>query len=84
MDQYTAPTSFAQGLLGRLMPWARQSPQGLLGSGMAQNAAASIQSRPYMQHLAEAKALGQQPLTPEQFMQSMRQAPMMGGGLLGQ
>jgi hypothetical protein len=70
-----------QGLLARILP---QGMMGLLGSGMAQNAAASIQSRPYMQHLAEAKALGQQPMTPEQFMQSMRQATMMGGGLLGQ
>jgi hypothetical protein len=50
---------------------------GLLGSGMAQNAASAIQSRPYMQHLAEAKALGQQPMTPEQFMRQMQ------AGLLG-
>jgi hypothetical protein len=72
MDQITAPgqTSFAQGLLGRLMPWAKQAPQGLLGSGMAQNAAALIQSRPYQMHVQESRALGQQPLTPQQFHQT--------------
>jgi hypothetical protein len=79
MDQYTDPrqSSFAQGLLGRLMPWARQAPQGLLGSGMAQNAAAMMQSRPYQIHVQEAMALGQQPMAPEQFMRQMQ------AGLLG-
>jgi hypothetical protein len=66
------------GLLARILP---QGMMGLLGSGMAQNAASAIQSRPYMQHLAEAKALGQQPMTPEQFMQMQQQVPARG--LLG-
>ena len=50
--------------------------------GVAQNAAAMMQSRPYQLHLQEAKAMGQQPMTPEQFMQMMqgKQQP----GLLGQ
>lgn len=45
------------------------SGTGLLGSGAAQQAAQTIQSRAYQLHVQEARALGQQPMTPEQFMQ---------------
>jgi hypothetical protein len=63
-----------QGLLARILP---QGMMGLLGSGMAQNAAAMMQSRPYQIHVQEAMALGQQPMAPEQFMRQMQ------AGLLG-
>jgi hypothetical protein len=56
--------------------FAKQAPQGLLGSGMAQSAAQMIQSRPYQLHVQEARALGQQPMTPEQFMRQMQQQQM--------
>jgi len=39
-----------------------------LGSGMAQQAAQVMQSRPYQLHIRESQALGQRPLTPEEFM----------------
>ena len=45
------------------------APAGLLGSGMAQGAAASLQMDPYRKHVQEAQALGQPPMTPEQFRQ---------------
>lgn len=45
---------------------------------MAQNAAQMMQGRAYQMHVQEMRALGQQPLTPQQFM--MQQ----GKGLLGQ
>jgi hypothetical protein len=73
------PTS--QSLLGRLMANKQQAPQGLLGSGMAQAAAAMMQSRPYQIHVQEAQALGQTPLTPEQFMAT--QNGQQRRGLLG-
>lgn len=47
-------------------------PQGLLG-GMAGQAAQVLQSRPYQMHVQEMKALGQQPMTPEQFLAQQRQ-----------
>lgn len=53
-------------------PQATQAPQGLLGSGMVQQAAQIMQSRPYQLHVQEAQALGQTPLTPQQFMQQNR------------
>jgi hypothetical protein len=46
--------------------------QGLLG-GMAGQAAQVLQSRPYQMHVQEMKALGQQPMTPEQFLAQQRQ-----------
>jgi len=58
------------GLLRSLM--GRLNPQSLLGSGAVQKAAQTIQSRPYQIHLQEARSLGQQPLTPEQFEQTQR------------
>lgn len=45
-----------------------QQAQPMLGSGMAQQAAQIMQSRPYQLHMQEAQAMGQQPMTPEQFM----------------
>lgn len=39
-----------------------------LGNGMVQQAAQSMQGRPYQLHVQEAQALGQQPMTQEQFM----------------
>lgn len=45
-----------------------QAAQPMLGSGMAQQAAQIMQSRPYQLHMQEAQAMGQQPMTPEQFM----------------
>lgn len=44
-----------------------QNPQQALGSGMARNAANTLLSKPYQMHVQEAKALGQTPMTPEQF-----------------
>ena len=61
--------SFTRAILGRLLP---QSAQGLLGAGMAQGAATTLQSIPYQRYLQEAQALGQQPMTPEQFRQMMQ------------
>ena len=43
------------------------------GSGMVQQAAQILQSQPYRAHMAEAQALGQQPMSPEAFMQMMAQ-----------
>lgn len=40
------------------------------GGGMAQQGARTLQSRPYQLHVQEAKAMGQAPMTPEQFLQS--------------
>lgn len=45
-----------------------------LGNGMAQQAAQTMASRPYQLHVQEAQALGQQPLTQEQFMAQQRPA----------
>jgi hypothetical protein len=76
-----AQNSFGQALLGRLMPWAGK-PAGLLGAGMAQTATAqTLQSRPYQIHVQEAQALGQTPLTPEQFAATQQG---QGQGLLRQ
>lgn len=46
-----------------------------LGSGMARQAANAMLSRPYRLHVEEAKALGQQPMTPQEFA-----AQRAGGG----
>jgi hypothetical protein len=42
----------------------KQAP---MGNGMARQAANAMMSRPYQMHVQEAKALGQQPMTPQQF-----------------
>ena len=64
-----AQNSFTRAILGRLLP---QSAQGLLGQGMAQGAANTLQNIPYQKYLQEAQSLGQQPMTPEQFQQMMQ------------
>lgn len=46
---------------------AKLVPQGLLGTGMAQQAAQMMNSRPYQLHVQEALALGETPMTREQF-----------------
>jgi hypothetical protein len=38
-----------------------------LGSGMAQQAATTLQTLAYRRHVQEAQALGQQPMTPQEF-----------------
>lgn len=50
--------------------------QGLLGGGGVQGAMQAMQSRPYQLHVQEAKAMGQQPLSPEQFMQMQQAKPI--------
>jgi hypothetical protein len=66
-------------LMNKMMPQGMQMPQPQgqaqppLGSGMAQQAAQILQSRPYQLHMQEAQAMGQQPMPPEQFMQMMMQ-----------
>lgn len=67
-----AQNSFARAILGRMLP---QGAQGLLGAGMAQSAAGVLQSIPYQKHVQEMRALGQQPMDPQQFQQMMMQAP---------
>ena len=42
----------------------KQAP---LGSGMARQAANAMMSQPYRAHVQEAKALGQVPMTPQEF-----------------
>lgn len=49
-----------------------QNPQAALGNGMARKASMVLDSRPYQVHLQEAQAMGQQPMTPQQFMQSQQ------------
>lgn len=39
-----------------------------VGNGMARQAMGVIQSRPYQLHVQEAKAMGQQPMSPEEFL----------------
>jgi hypothetical protein len=41
---------------------------------MAAEAAKIIQSRPYQLHVQEAKAMGEQPMSPQEFMMKMQQA----------
>lgn len=57
------------------------------GSGMVDQAAQILQSRPYQLYAQEAQALGQQPMPPDQWLK-MTQSQQMGqqasGGLLGQ
>lgn len=60
-----AQNSYGRALLERVYP---ASLKGLLGSGMAQHAAAVMQSLPYQRHVQEARMMGQAPMTPEQWM----------------
>lgn len=46
-----------------------QKAKAPLGSGIAQQGARTLQSLPYKRHVQEAQAMGQAPLTPEQFLQ---------------
>jgi hypothetical protein len=39
-----------------------------MGNGMVKQAAGMMQNRPYQMHVQEAKSLGQQPMTPQEFM----------------
>lgn len=58
---------------------SQQTPQ--LG-GMAGAAQQVIQSRPYQMHLQESQALGQQPMTPQQWVQQQGMAQPKPRGLL--
>lgn len=49
-------------------PDQQQARQSALGGGMARQAANVMLSRPYRMHVEEAKALGQKPMTPEEFV----------------
>jgi hypothetical protein len=44
-----------------------------LGNGMAAQAAQVMQSRPYQMHVQEAKAMGEPPMSPEEFALKMQQ-----------
>jgi hypothetical protein len=57
------------------LPQMPQQPPVPVGSGMAQQAAQIIQSRPYQLHVQEAQAMGQQPMPPEQFIKMMQGQP---------
>ncbi len=57
-----------QNPMGRPPPAQGGMPTAPLGSGMAQQAAQIMQSRPYQLHVQEMQSLGQRPLTPEEFM----------------
>lgn len=50
------------------------SQQAPLGNGMARQAANDLLQRNYRMHVEEAKALGQTPMTPQQFAASQRGA----------
>ena len=63
-----------QALAAMLRGGQQPNPQ-MLGSGAASQAAQIMQSQPYRAHLAEAKAMGEQPLSPEQFMAQMSAKP---------
>lgn len=70
MDPNTDPRALAsqnsltRAILGRMLP---QNMLSVLGSGMAGNAASAINGTAYRNHVAEMQALGQTPLTQEQF-----------------
>ncbi len=51
---------------------ALRQPQAPQMGGMAGQAQQIVANRPYQLHVQEAKALGQQPMTPEQFAQTAR------------
>lgn len=39
-----------------------------VGSGMARQGMRTLQNLPYQRHVQEARAMGQEPMSPEQFM----------------
>lgn len=47
-----------------------------LGNGMAGRAADTLQSLPYRRHVQESQALGEAPMTPEQFARSQQNAAL--------
>lgn len=47
-------------------------PSGM-GQGMLEQGKQNLMSRAYQMHVQEAKALGETPMTPEQFAASQRQ-----------
>jgi hypothetical protein len=49
-------------------PNPQNQPQSALGGGMARQAANTLMSQPYRMHVEESKALGQQPMSPEEFV----------------
>lgn len=53
-------------------PEQKSVGQKALGSGMAQQGARTLQGIPYQRHVQEAKAMGQAPMTPEQFLTQSR------------
>lgn len=59
--------------LAALLGGQQQRPTSAnLGTGMAAQAAKILQSRPYQLHVQEMRAMGLEPLTPEQFMAQMQ------------
>lgn len=50
---------------------AQEKIEPKLGTGMAENARKALKSIPYQKHLAEAKATGETPMTPEEFAEIM-------------
>jgi hypothetical protein len=64
-----AQNSLARALMGRVLP---NNMLNILGSGMASNAGSALSSAAYRNHVREAQALGQTPMTPQQF-QAMQQ-----------
>lgn len=44
-----------------------------LGSGMAEQARQILESRPYQLHLQESQAMGVEPMSPEEFLEFMKQ-----------
>lgn len=52
----------------RMSPGAGQAQAAPGMGGMVGQAQQAMQSRPYQLHVQEAQAMGQQPMTPEQFM----------------
>ncbi len=83
MDQFS-PQALAQGntfwqaLKDRMTP----TSMGLLGNGAVSNAAQTMQARPYDLYVREAMAMGQQPMSQEQFMQMQMQGQMQPKSLL--
>jgi hypothetical protein len=43
-----------------------------MGNGLARQASMVLASRPYQIHLQEAQALGQTPMTPQEFAQTQQ------------
>lgn len=51
-------------MLAQMLMGKPSNPQPM---GMVGNAAQAMQSRPYQLHVQEAQAMGQTPMTPQQF-----------------